>query len=351
MIYLVRRESGGIGGAEKAVLRMQQAFVSQGYDCICLYAGKIISGYRLKGTRGSSWLKTVRFAKSVNKFLLKEKGLGKSFCVISLERGVLADIYRVGDGIHLEWLRIKGYHWNRFLNPLNWIYPKLEKFSMEKARIIVANSQKVADQIYYYYSNLCEKVRIIHNGYNPEVYYPSKDSKTSLRKKIGFKKDCKILLFVGSGWARKGLYKALEILANLNQLEPRCWHLLIGGKGKPEEWNDRILKLGQKDAVSFLGVIESPTHYYQLADFMILPTEYDPFSNACLEALACHCPVITTYQNGASEIIDDGNNGILLNGIKDVEKIKNFKPKGNFLSKAQNHFKEIESYLFLTQQL
>jgi UDP-glucose:(heptosyl)LPS alpha-1,3-glucosyltransferase len=43
-----------------------------------------------------------------------------------------------------------------------------------------------------------------------------------------------------------------------------------------------------------------------------LPTIYDPFSNACLEALACGLPVITTRSNGFSEIIEDSVHGSIV---------------------------------------
>jgi UDP-glucose:(heptosyl)LPS alpha-1,3-glucosyltransferase len=51
---------------------------------------------------------------------------------------------------------------------------------------------------------------------------------------------------------------------------------------------------------------------YAAADIFILPTIYDPFSNACLEALACGLPVITTRSNGFSEIIEDSIHGSIV---------------------------------------
>ena len=57
------------------------------------------------------------------------------------------------------------------------------------------------------------------------------------------------------------------------------------------------------DCVRFIGAVDNPQKYYQAADFMVLPTRHDPFSNACLEALACGCPVLTSVENGAAEII------------------------------------------------
>jgi UDP-glucose:(heptosyl)LPS alpha-1,3-glucosyltransferase len=50
----------------------------------------------------------------------------------------------------------------------------------------------------------------------------------------------------------------------------------------------------------------------------ILPTTYDPFSNACLEALACGLPVITTRSNGFSEIIEDSVHGSIVDHAGDL---------------------------------
>ena len=54
------------------------------------------------------------------------------------------------------------------------------------------------------------------------------------------------------------------------------------------------------------------------ADIFVLPTLYDPFSNACLEALAAGVPVITTVNNGFSEIIEPGVHGEILKDPEDV---------------------------------
>ena len=51
--------------------------------------------------------------------------------------------------------------------------------------------------------------------------------------------------------------------------------------------------------------------YYGAADLAVLPTMYDPFSNVCLEAMACGLPVVTTAENGASELIHPGENGFV----------------------------------------
>jgi UDP-glucose:(heptosyl)LPS alpha-1,3-glucosyltransferase len=60
---------------------------------------------------------------------------------------------------------------------------------------------------------------------------------------------------------------------------------------------------------------------YHAVDIFLLPTIYDPFSNACLEALAAGRPVITTRANGFSEIIENGRHGTIIDDPRDVDAI------------------------------
>jgi UDP-glucose:(heptosyl)LPS alpha-1,3-glucosyltransferase len=53
-------------------------------------------------------------------------------------------------------------------------------------------------------------------------------------------------------------------------------------------------------------------------DIFLLPTIYDPFSNASLEAIAAGVPVITTRANGFSEIIENGTHGTIVDDPADV---------------------------------
>ena len=50
----------------------------------------------------------------------------------------------------------------------------------------------------------------------------------------------------------------------------------------------------------------------------VLPSLYEPFSNACLEAMSRGLPVVTTEMNGASEAILSGGNGIVVREPADL---------------------------------
>ena len=61
--------------------------------------------------------------------------------------------------------------------------------------------------------------------------------------------------------------------------------------------------------------------FYASADLFILPSIYEPFGNANLEALATGLPVITTKYCGAANIIDSRNNGLVVGDPYDSQEI------------------------------
>jgi len=101
----------------------------------------------------------------------------------------------------------------------------------------------------------------------------------------------------------------------IRSLKDRRIKLLVAGEGKKPAFTP--------PNVRFLGPIEDMHSLYVAADLFVLPTVYDPFSNACLEALSAGVPVITTTSNGFSEIIQSGVHGEVLDRPDDVEALAN----------------------------
>jgi len=82
-----------------------------------------------------------------------------------------------------------------------------------------------------------------------------------------------------------------------------------------------VKKNGYADSILFLGHVEKIESVFCASDMFILPTFYDPFSNVCLEAMACGLPVITTRLNGAAEIIEDKVSGIVVDSPLRIEEM------------------------------
>jgi len=77
--------------------------------------------------------------------------------------------------------------------------------------------------------------------------------------------------------------------------------LLVAGRGPAD--------LYRSDKARFLGPVSDLPALFAAVDVLVAPTWYDPFSNACLEALSAGLPVLTTPANGFSEILEPGLHG------------------------------------------
>ena len=117
-----------------------------------------------------------------------------------------------------------------------------------------------------------------------------------------------LLLFVGSGFERKGLRFLIRALALIK--DKADIRLVVIGKGRTPEYVREAKRLGVLDRVIFKGPLKNARDYYCAGDIFVLPSIYEPFSNSCLEAMAAGLPVVTSSANGVSELLT-GMNGVV----------------------------------------
>src|SRR5207249_437258 len=188
-------------------------------------------------------------------------------------------------------------------------------FSDGNTKRVIAGSQMVKDEIVNLYGYPTNRIDIVRNGVPLEKFRFGLELREKSREELNLKPDQIALLFAGSGWERKGLLFAVEAAALCKERKMR---LLVAGRGNTKLYKTKRLRFWREEPVQFLGEVEHMRRIYAAADIFILPTIYDPFSNACLEALACGLPVITTRSNGFSEIIENGVHGSIVDRSGDV---------------------------------
>jgi UDP-glucose:(heptosyl)LPS alpha-1,3-glucosyltransferase len=235
--------------------------------------------------------------------------------LMSLERVWDCHVYRAGDGVHRAWLnRRRKFEvpLQRFIRGLNQKHRnilQLEEalFANRGAGRVIVNSHMVKSEIVDLYHYPADKIDIVQNGVPLEKFRFDPELREKSRTDLRLKPDQIALLFAGSGWERKGLLFAIEAMQLCRN---RNMRLLVAGRGNQRSYKSK--------RVQFLGEVPDLVRIYAAADIFILPTIYDPFSNACLEGLACGLPVITTRGNGFSEIIEDGVHGSIVDFANDL---------------------------------
>ena len=297
-LYIVRRNSGQ-GGAERVAERLADSFSEQ-FEVYRLWAGSQFNNQKIPGSVGMLWWRHWRYAHYINQLPIYKQ----NSVVYSLEKGPTCDIYRAGDGVHrLNLLSKYGARKTWMVNPVHWIVPVLERNSFESARYVIANSEMVRSQILTVYPHIERKMVTIYNGFDDNIFKLPQLEKSLLRKQLDLPVDAdKILLLSGSGFERKGLHHAINVVKNLHVQGCKAY-LVVVGKGDSTYVKRSIIQAGLNDFILFKGLVNDVAQYYQVSDVMILLTRNDPFANVCLEAWACGCPVITTKNNGATEVM------------------------------------------------
>ncbi len=301
-IGLVRRGYSPAGGAESYLRGFAQAARAAGHETVLFCSpewenwtfGEIVCVTGKSPSAFSAELQSIR---------PKEK----CDVLFSLERISDCDFYRAGDGVHAAWLQKRPASFFKRLtfrwNPKHRALLELEKQAITGARCVIANSEMIRREIAEHYGSSI-RVEVVPNGIDPQKWATPSVPRGELRKRFELDTDAPVAAFIGSGWERKGLRFAIEAARQAGCI------LLVSGKGDAEKF--------RAPHVRFLGSTSNVMDVLHAADAFILPTIYDPFSNASLEALAAGLPVITTTANGVSEILDPESDGTAVESPDDV---------------------------------
>jgi UDP-glucose:(heptosyl)LPS alpha-1,3-glucosyltransferase len=308
-VALVIEKFSPAGGAERQCVNFARFLVARGHE-IHVFARQIQpgNGYTAHAVAAEGLFRHQSFDLQSRKLLEKE-----TFDVIhSYTRTSYQDILRLGGGTHREYLKQTdaaysplGRFWRK-IRPKERLELELERasFAPHASKKIVAVSHRVKDEVVRHYGVPAEKVAVIHNGVDSNEFKPSAEARRLIRNQIGLEDSDYTLLFVGSGFKRKGLESAIRAVDRVPSAR-----LVVAGEGSAPP-HPRVLMLGRRTDVS---------HLYAAADAFIFPTLYDPFPNAVIEAMASGLPVIVSRVAGVSEIIT--GDSIVVENPRDVDEL------------------------------
>lgn len=252
---------------------------------------------------------------------------GQSFDITyGLVRCFPLHVYRMGDGIQRHWLQLRYpiafWRWlNCLVNPVHLVNLYLEKqiFRQQNCRRIVTNSQLCREHAIRYYQAAPERVQVIYNGVDHGLFNPeaARSRREEVRAELGLDDTDIAIVYASNNWSRKGLPLILRATALLGERGKKL-HIVVAGRGRATPIHKLADSLGLAARLHIVGPTRQIQKYYGAGDLLVLPTLYDPFANVCLEAMACGLPVVTTAENGASELISDGANGFVQQNARDA---------------------------------
>jgi glycosyltransferase involved in cell wall biosynthesis len=194
-----------------------------------------------------------------------------------------------------------------------WLYTATnaygEKQALENAKVIIAVSEKVAEELV----NIGvprNKIKVIVNGVDLAEFTPGE----AARKNLGLPEQVALALFVGDiRTTRKNLDTVLQAVVKVPNL-----HLAVVGKTAGSPFPKLAEELGITERVHFLGYRQDVAEIMRAVDLFVFPSRYEACTLVLLEALSSGLPVITARATGGAELVTP-DAGIVLPDTDDID--------------------------------
>lgn len=183
----------------------------------------------------------------------------------------------------------------------------------------VGVSKKVAEDLARSYGRR-EGSRVVYHGLDLDRFHPEMRLRLrpEARKALALPDEAFVLLLVGNDWKKKGFACLLEAVGRLDDSNLRVF---VVGRDDPAPFRELIRQQRLESRAVFLPPRADVEFYYAAADAYVGPSLEDAFALPPAEAMASGLPVIVSRQTGASEIVLDGVNGLILEDPRDSEKL------------------------------
>lgn len=192
---------------------------------------------------------------------------------------------------------------------------------MEQADCLIAATHAERMQLLWLYRAERSKIEIVPPGVDLAHFRPI--DRLAAKQAIGLSPNQRMLLFVGRIEPLKAvdtICEALALLKNEDATILTNLYIYIVG-GDPDDTtadNSEMLRLrelcrqlGLEEIVIFVGAKDQADlpNYYNAAEALIMPSDYESFGMVALEAMACGTPVIASQVGGLAFLVKDGETG------------------------------------------
>ena len=195
----------------------------------------------------------------------------------------------------------------------------VEKTAVEAAHAVIAVSSGMRDDVLSTYPSLDpNRVHVVNNGIDTEVWYPAPPQPgESVLAELGVDMSRPIVAFVGRITRQKGVP---HLIAAAHRFAPDIQLVLCAGAPDTPEIAAEVTEAVQELARSRTGVfwvremlpISKIREILSAATVFVCPSVYEPLGIVNLEAMACSTAVVASDVGGIPEVVADGHTGVLV---------------------------------------
>ena len=329
---VIERTEPWRGGAETSTQQFMQHVLSMGHQVEIFTRSRLSPAPGIKVHTLSSPARTRSFSRAVDRRLAD----ADVNVVHAISPCLRADIYEPRGGTVVETIARNlalrrsgpGRSLKRLANRFNFrqrLMLDLERrlLSRRPGPIVVAISDYVVRQLRTHYDFPESQIARIFNGVDPDNTEESRraDNRREIRGLYGIGQDDLLVLLVAHNFKLKGVSRWIEALRRLADETHPAVRSLVVGRGSPIRWQRLAAAAGVGDRIQFTGPTRRIAAFYHAADVLVHPTYYDPCSRVVLESMVAGLPCVTTRYDGASELMENGVSGFVLDSPEEVDEL------------------------------
>ncbi len=311
------------GGAERYTVDLSAALAARGHGVKVLatsFAPEVPAAARVEvAARGSTRVRRYRrFLAGLSRHVAAER-----YDIVHAMLPVPGcDVYHPHAGLAAEAVT-EGSALNRLrrrFNPRRQAFATIESALLAGPRppVVLCLSGRMKSHVRTWFDLPDDRLAVLFNAVDLEKFDPARrpDAGAEVRRRLGLG-DGPLALIVAQDFGRKGVREAMAAVGGIAGAR-----LVVVGRPDAGPYRRLARAGGHADRITFAGPTDDVYAYYAAADLFVLPTRRDPCSLVVLEALAMGVPVVTTRQNGASEIMADGVHGAVLDDPADAPALR-----------------------------
>ncbi len=237
------------------------------------------------------------------------------------------------------------YHPCRIVTTVHDVIPLVEKdysgflwrvafkrqcsYAVKYAHRIIAISESTKSEITKFFDVNAEKISVIYQAYDSDIYKPENDSLKIKRVNQRYSIFSNYILYVGTLNPHKNIERLVQAFGRLKAVGKIEHKLVIAGKSGLH--HERIIKMASQLALEkeiiFTGYVPRSDLPVLMsgADLFVFPSLYEGFGIPPLEAMACGVPVVVSDSYSLPEVVGDAavmvdpyNVESIANGIYEV---------------------------------